>query len=300
MVCFDKTGTLTEATFKLNRIETYGQIDEEQLLDMAWALESKTVHPLKKVFYREGKTLTTGAVQVVPGRGVKGRVGGHDVVLGSGAYLRELGIRVPQLKISPDEMVVYMAVEGTLEAAFFVESPLKDNAQEVVKFFKQKGLWPVILSGDRQEAVGEIARRLSIEEFYGGLTPFEKAEYIRTLREKGKRVLMVGDGINDGPALKEAHLGVASHNATDLAVEAADVALLREDIGLLTTFYELCRRTMGRIRENLLWASGYNLVTIPLAITGKLHPIVSAILMVISSLLVVLNSLRIKSYERVA
>ncbi len=294
VVCFDKTGTLTETTLRLRGVVTYGQLDEETLLDMAWALESKTLHPLRRVFYREREAFSAETVEIEPGKGVKGRTGVHHVVLGSGAYLRELGITLPELEVQPDEMAVYMAVDGQLEAVFFIEAPLKERAAEVVEFFKKKGLRPVILSGDREDTVREVARRLSIEEFYGGLTPFDKAEYIRNLMLKDKRVIMVGDGINDGPALKEAHLGIASHNATDLAVEASEVALLREDVSLLVDLFNLSKKTLRIIKENLLWAFTYNMVTIPLAVTGKLHPIVSAILMVISSVFVVLNSLRVR------
>ncbi|RME68619.1 MAG: cation-translocating P-type ATPase, partial [Nitrospirae bacterium] len=246
------------------------------------------------VFYKNRATPQAEKVEVVPGKGVRARVLSRDVVIGSGPYLSEMGIPLPEIVLSPEEMAVFMAVDGKLEAVFFVEAPLKDTAPEVVRFFKSRKLWPVLLSGDREEVVKEVARRLSIEEFYGGLTPFDKANYIRGLMQKGKGVIMVGDGINDAPALKEAHLGIASHNATDLAVEAAEVALLREEISLLVELFKISKKTVRTVKENLLWAFGYNMVTIPLAITGKLHPIVSAILMVISSLLVVLNSLRIK------
>ncbi len=294
MLCLDKTGTLTETTLKLKEVFTYEGLTQEEALSLAGTIEARTNHPLKKAFQQWQVHASVQKVETVPGKGVVSVIDNKKVLIGSRDFLREHAIEVPVVQVPEEALVIYMAIQGRLGAVFVIEAPLKTMAREVVGFFQKRGLRVVLLSGDRQEAVRRLADRLDIDEANGGLTPFDKAQYIRDRLSEGSTVVMVGDGINDGPALKEASVGVASHNATDMAVESSDVALLREDLGLLKGLYMLSVKTLRIIRMNLLWAFGYNMITLPLAVAGKLHPIVSAILMAMSSVIVVLNSLRIK------
>jgi P-type E1-E2 ATPase len=225
VLCLDKTGTLTETSLRVKEVLACGSLTVEEALGLASAIEARTNHPLKRAFQPWQATAAVQKVQPVPGKGVVAVIENSKVLLGSSEFLNEQAVEVPLVQVPQEALVVYMAIEGRLETVFVIEAPLKERAKDVVGFFKERGLRVVLLSGDRPETVERLADELNIEEAHGGFTPFNKAEYIKTLIQEGSTVVMVGDGINDGPALKEAHVGVASHNATDLAVESADVAL---------------------------------------------------------------------------
>ncbi|MEJ2190813.1 MAG: heavy metal translocating P-type ATPase metal-binding domain-containing protein [Nitrospirota bacterium] len=311
VVVFDKTGTLSMGRPALTDVAATG-MGEEELRLLAASLESRSEHALGRALAgaAEGGLLPVEDFRAHPGGGVEGRVGGRNVVLGSGRFLRERGVT---WRPAEEDMraglsragktVVGLAQDGGLAGWFALADPPRPEAGEVMRALAARGLDVRVRSGDIPEAVrtmaveagllGEEERAGEADVIRGGASPIEKAQYVRALRESGRRVMMVGDGINDAAALAEAHVGVAVGKATDVARKSADVVFLREDLRLLPSLLKIASHTLGAVRQNLFWAFSYNLVALPLAVTGLIHPIASAALMAGSSLVVAANSLRL-------
>ena len=289
-VVFDKTGTLTIGRPVV--IETFGQ---EQALDFAAALEKKSEHPLAHAITEERDVVfDIEHFTVDPGRGVRGSIMGHDVMVGSVRMMQEHGLSLPDWT-SSGATVVYVTVNGIIEAGYAIRDELKPTTQQVIQEIQQtKAVY--LLTGDRREVALQLATELHIphSHVFSDVLPIEKADHIKTLQANGQRVAMVGDGINDAPALATADVGIALGSGTDVALEAADVTLLGHDLQQVITAIRLSEQTMKNIRQNLFFALGYNAIGIPVACLGLLAPWVAGAAMAFSSVSVVTNALRLK------
>jgi len=228
----------------------------------------------------------------VAGKGVTGSIDGTEYLLGGASYLQEQGVIVDHK--SDTELAhatpVMLAGNGKLKAVFYVADTLKEDAEAVITELKQRGISTYLISGDNEATAAAIAKLCGIQNVMAKVMPADKANKIKELQAKGMVVAMVGDGINDAPALKQADIGFAMGIGTDIAIEAADITLLRGDLMLIPTAINLSIQTFRKIRQNLFWAFFYNLIAIPLAAFGILHPVVAEIAMASSSITVVTNA----------
>ena len=232
-------------------------------------------------------------VTTTPGGGVTGVLNGTTVIAGTARFLAEQGIELISEPVACAGSIVHVARSGDYLGSIVLSDMLRPEASEVVTYFLNQGIGLKLLSGDLPEHVLKIAGGVGISDAQGGMLPEEKADYVSHREEAGERCLMVGDGINDAPALSAASVGCAMAGGTDMALESSSLILTRPELGRIVIAHKLAVRTMRVIRQNLAWAFIYNLVGIPLAMTGLLTPIYAAAAMALSSLCVVGNSLRL-------
>lgn len=308
-VIFDKTGTLTAGKPRVERIVP-SQGSEEELLSIAASVESDSEHPLAQAVrsYAVENGITPTAAdgfQALPGLGVQASVGGQEVLLGSARYLEEAGVVELERSFEGQGFTaLYLAVAGVYRGALLIRDTLKPEAQEVISTIKNGGLEVWMITGDTEASAHAVARQLGIDRVLAQVLPSGKTDQIKALQSQGKRVLMIGDGINDAPALAQADLGIALGTGTDVALESADVALVSGDLRGVGKALALARQTMATIRWNLFWAFLYNVLGIPIA-AGILYPffgillnpIIAALAMAFSSVFVVTNSLRLRSFR---
>lgn len=307
-IAFDKTGTLTEGRPRITAVRAY-EGDEGSLLRYAASLEKRSEHPLARAVldYAEERNVAiaeTSDLRALPGRGLTGTVQGSTVAAGNRALMAELGISVPETEIAHEGGTpLYIAVNGCYAGMLSAHDSLREGAAQAVAELKRMGLMVVMFTGDNRTTAEEVARALNVPEVRSELTPSAKLDEIRTLQSKGRKVAMVGDGINDAAALAQADAGLAVGTGTDLAREAGDAILLRAEPAQVVTALVLARQTLRVMRQNLGWALGYNLVGIPIA-AGALYPVagillspaVAASAMALSSVSVLANSLRLKGF----
>jgi Cu2+-exporting ATPase len=305
-VLLDKTGTVTRGRPELKEVLPVSGADGNEALRVAAAVERRSEHSLGRAIVEAARALPGGAepeatgFQSVPGRGVEGTVAGERVRVGSRIFLAEVGVQVPEeaegaarIREERGETVAFLSRGERLVAMLVVADALRPEAREAVAGLEALGLRVSLLSGDNRRTTEAIAAALGVREAVGEVTPVGKRERVAALQGAGRRVLVAGDGVNDAPALTQADVGVAMARGTDVTLESAEAVLVRDDLLLLPELVRLSRRTYRIIRENLFWALVYNLVAVPLAVAGLLHPIVAAAAMAASSSFVVLNSLRI-------
>jgi Cu+-exporting ATPase len=297
----DKTGTLTEGKPRLTAIRQppNTEIGENELLRLAAGLERASEHPLAAAVVRaaEERQLRPAEVrdfQAVPGKGVLGTVEGRHLVLGNAALLAEQGIADAAVNQPDNQTVLLAAVDGRFVGELLVGDPLRPTTPEAVRQLRAEGLRLVMLTGDRRSAAEVVARSLGIDEVIAEVLPDQKRGVIERLRSEGRIVAMVGDGINDAPALAQAHVGIAIGTGTDVALESAGVTLMGGDLRAVVRARRLSRATMGNIRQNLFLAFAYNVLAVPLAAFGLLSPILAGAAMSLSSLSVVGNALRLR------
>ncbi|OMI36719.1 heavy metal translocating P-type ATPase [Streptomyces sparsogenes] len=306
VVVLDKTGTLTSGHMSVARVTAVpGGLGEKEAIRLAGAVEQGSEHPLGRAVTayarRRATPDTLPAVTgfaALPGRGVRGHVEGRlvEVLAPDDTLPAPLAHAVPRAGKAARTPVV-VRVEGTVEALVEVGDVLRPGSYRAVDRLTRLGVRPVLATGDLEAPARAIAADLRIDEVHARCTPEDKADLVRRLREEGHRVAVVGDGVNDAAALAGADLGIAMSTGTDVAIGAADVTLVRGDIEALADAVRLSRRTLATIRANLLWAFGYNVVTVPLAMVGLLNPMLAAAAMSVSSLLVVGNSLRLRAWR---
>lgn len=296
-VALDKTGTVTSGRVTLRRL--VGD-DPRELLSKAAAAAAGSLHPVATAVTRaaEASGIRAGAARfarTVPGRGIEAQLeDGSKVWLGQPRWVAaEAGVPPVHWKVEGDSGVAWCAIEGRLLGGFVFEDPVTQEAIEAAAACRRMGLHLVLLSGDRSEAVAEAARRLGIREFAGGLLPEEKIQRLRALQARAAPVAMVGDGVNDAPALTAADVGIAVSGGADISREVAAVVLLASDLRALPRLVALARRARTVARQNLAWAFGYNSIGLALAAAGMLRPVWAALLMLASSTAVILNSLRV-------
>lgn len=296
-VLFDKTGTLTHGKPKLLKINSLKGADDENL-SLAHSLESHSEHPLALAIKNAAQA---GGIEALPiedflssaGRGISANVEGKKYMMGNLNWMSEMGLTVPDIPADQDLAYagkIYLADESEVLAAFYVADTIKDEAAEIVQVLLKQGLKLIMMSGDNQETAEAIARSCGISEVMASVLPADKAQKVKDLQAQGRVVAMIGDGINDAPALKQADIGIAMGMGTDIAIEASDITILRGDLRLIPLALRLSKMTFAKIRQNLFWAFFYNLVAIPLAAFGVLHPVIAEMAMALSSVTVVTNA----------
>ncbi|MFE5818816.1 heavy metal translocating P-type ATPase [Streptomyces sp. NPDC056479] len=306
-VVLDKTGTLTSGHMSVARVTAVpGGLGKEAVLRLAGAVEQGSEHPLGHavVAYARRNTPEHGPLPEVrdfraePGRGVRGRVEGRlvEVLAPDDELPTALAEALPVAEAAAHTPVL-VRIDGTAQALIEIGDVVRPGSYRAVDRLRRLGVRPVLATGDREAPARAVASALGIEEVHARRTPEDKVDLVRELRAQGRRVAVLGDGVNDAAALACADLGIAMGTGTDVAIGAADVTLVRGDIEALGDAVRLARRTLGTIRANLLWAFGYNAVTVPLAMVGLLNPMVAAVAMSVSSLLVVGNSLRLRAWQ---
>ena len=304
----DKTGTLTQGVLEVRQFTNYAGHEEDNMKYMM-ALEGKTSHPIAiaMTYYGEDRgykkmdsSISLGDFKDVPGKGLEGTVEGHLLQLGHSRWMTDLGY--PMEAILPDVLgleeqgasVSLLAVDGIVSALWAVEDQLRPETKKVVADLKKKGVEVWMLTGDNRRTAQYIAKQAGIEHVIAEVLPQDKASKVADLQAQGKRVGMVGDGINDAPALATADIGFAIGSGTDIAVEAADIVLVRNDLNSLVQAINLSRKTLTNIKQNLFWALIFNCIGIPLAAAGLLNPMIAGTAMAFSSVTVVSNALRLK------
>ncbi|MEK9671588.1 MAG: cation-translocating P-type ATPase [Rhodospirillaceae bacterium] len=297
-VVLDKTGTLTIGRPQVTAIHTSAEADEAAALALLAAVEQGSSHPLARAVADAAKArgidvATADTVETVPGRGIKAVVSGRRLAAGNRAFMADLAVAADD---GAGGTAVYLAEQAGagLLARFDFKDAAKPGAQDLADRLKRLGIQASIQSGDAPGAVAEVAEALAIADHAGGLTPDAKADRVAAMKNRGQSVAMVGDGINDAPALAVADLGIAVHGGTDAAMETADVVLLGDDPGLVAETFDVARRVTRKLRQNLFWAFAYNALAIPLAAAGLLSPVVAGGAMALSSLSVVANALLLK------
>ncbi|MDD0974678.1 heavy metal translocating P-type ATPase [Pseudomonas fontis] len=290
-VIFDKTGTLTEGRLTLRAIRPLGRLDADQCLRLAAALENRSEHPIARAF---GRTVAIAEnVQTSPGLGLKGQVEGHSLRIGQPAFVCALSqAAMPDMPDEPGQWLLLGDDQGPL-AWFVLDDRLRADAADLLAACRARGWQTLLLSGDSSPMVASVAAELQIDQAIGGLRPDDKLQRLKALQQQGRKVLMLGDGVNDVPVLAAADISIAMGSATDLAKTSADAVLLSNRLDALIQAFSLARRTRRIIIENLLWAGLYNGLMLPFAALGWITPIWAAVGMSVSSLIVVLNALRL-------
>ncbi|MGR6739064.1 heavy metal translocating P-type ATPase [Pseudomonas chlororaphis] len=295
-VIFDKTGTLTEGRLALRSIRPLGDLDSQQCLGLAAALENRSEHPIARAFGRA--PLAAEEVLSMPGLGLEGLVGEQRLRIGQPAFVCELSAcTVPAMPDEAGQWLLLGDTQGPL-AWFVLDDRLRSDAPALLAACKARGWNTLLLSGDSSPMVASVAAELGIDEARGGLRPDDKLQVLQQLHRQGRKVLMLGDGVNDVPVLAAADISVAMGSATDLAKTSADAVLLSNRLDALVQAFSLARRTRRIIIENLLWAGLYNGLMLPFAALGWITPVWAAIGMSISSLTVVFNALRLTRLPR--
>ena len=290
-VIFDKTGTLTEGRLVLRSIRPLGALDSEQCLSLAAALENRSEHPIARAFGRA--PLAAEDVHSTPGLGLEGVVGERRLRIGQAEFACALsGAALPSMPDEAGQWLLLADTHGPL-AWLVLDDRLRDDAPALLAACKARGWRTLLLSGDSSPMVASVAAELGIDEARGGLRPDDKLQVLQQLHKEGRKVLMLGDGVNDVPVLAAADISVAMGSATDLAKTSADAVLLSNRLDALVQAFALARRTRRVIIENLLWAALYNGLMLPFAALGWITPVWAAVGMSISSLTVVLNALRL-------
>ena len=292
-VVFDKTGTLTEGKPKVIQVKQLSTIGENDLIRMAASIEKHSTHPLGAAIVQLANEKQIGLdevsdVQASAGKGMTGKIGSAVIKVGSAGFVGFNG------EINETGSHVFIAVDNNVYGVFILADEMKDNAGETIQSLKLQNIKTVILTGDKKEAAHLLADQIGIDEIYAEVLPEDKTHIIKSLQDKGEIVCMLGDGINDAPAIAQADVGVAMGTGTDIAMETGDIILVKGDLLKLNQTFSLAKKTFQKIRQNLFWASIYNLIAIPLAIFGVLHPVLAEAAMALSSINVVGNSNRLR------
>ncbi|MDK4102361.1 heavy metal translocating P-type ATPase [Staphylococcus pseudintermedius] len=309
-VMMDKTGTLTEGHFSVNHYESFkAGVSDEEVLSLFASLESQSNHPLATSIVDFAKNKSISYVQPqdvrnIPGVGLEGTINGQAYKITNVSYLEQNGFDYDQALFTKlaqqGNSISYLIDEQQVIGIIAQGDQIKDSSQQMVADLLAKGITPVMLTGDNQEVAETVAKALGINDVHAQLMPEDKESIIKAYQSKGKKVMMVGDGINDAPSLIRADIGVAIGAGTDVAVDSGDVILVKSDPSDIIHFFTLSKRTMRKMVQNLWWGAGYNIVAVPLAagilasIGLILSPAVGAILMSLSTVIVAINAFTLK------
>lgn len=314
-IVFDKTGTITEGKPKVTDIITIPDMTKQELLLLAASAEKGSEHPLGEAIVNsaeeEGLTfLKTEAFHAIPGHGIEVTIAGQQILLGNKKLMDERQIDLKQLATTSDELAnegktpMYIAKQGEIAGIIAVADTVKDSSLQAIKKLHKMGIEVAMITGDNKRTAEAIAKQVGIDRVLSEVLPEDKANEVKKLQSEGKKVAMVGDGINDAPALAQADIGIAIGSGTDVAMESADIVLMRSDLMDVPTAVELSKATIKNIKENLFWAFAYNVLGIPVAMgvlylfNGPLlNPMFAAAAMSFSSVSVLLNALRLKRFK---
>ncbi|MCB0857163.1 MAG: copper-translocating P-type ATPase [Solirubrobacterales bacterium] len=308
-IVLDKTGTVTAGEMDLTAVHSADGTDRDELLKLAGSLESFSEHPIARAVADAaseefGELPVPEDFQSIEGKGIQGIVNGHALLVGRASLVEEWSQDVPTeleaLRVrseSEGATVVVVSWDGRVRGLLVVSDTVKPTSPEAIAQLRGLGLEPVLLTGDNRAAANKVASLVGIDRVVAEVLPDEKVDVIKELQSEGRTVAMVGDGVNDAPALAQADLGLAMGTGTDVAIETADITLVRGDLRSSADAIRLSRRTLGTIKVNLFWAFAYNVAAIPLAAFGLLNPMLAGAAMAVSSVFVVGNSLRLRSFR---
>ena len=314
-IVFDKTGTITEGKPVVTDIITANNITEDELLKIAASAEKSSEHPLGEAIVRKCEENNLGFYKVdkfmaIPGYGIEVIIENKDVLLGNIKLMKDKSIDIENLDIESDKLAcegktpMYIAINNKIAGIIAVADILKENSAKAIKKLHEMGIEVAMITGDNKKTAQAIASQVGIDRVLAEVLPQDKSSEVKKLQEEGKFVAMVGDGINDAPALAQADIGIAIGSGTDVAMESADIVLMRSDLLDVPIAIRLSKSTMTNIKENLFWAFGYNVIGIPIA-AGVLYlfggpllnPVIAALAMAFSSTSVLLNALRLKRFK---
>lgn len=301
---FDKTGTLTEGKPQVEKIYSIG-IKENELLGYLASIETRSEHPIAKAIieFTKKKNISTKDIdnfESFTGYGLKALVSNKKIVAGNEALMRKEKVDLSKNKNLVEELIaeagtlVFVAMDAVLVGIISIKDPIKSNVKEVIKSIKNAGIKTVLLSGDNKKSVESISEEIGFDEYSAEVLPSDKSEIIKKYQSQKNIVAMVGDGINDAPALAQADVGISLGTGTDVAIETGDVVLMSGDLKNVTSAIKLSKKVIRIIKQNLFWAFFYNVIGIPLAAMGMLNPMFAALAMSFSSVSVVSNSLRLR------
>ncbi|MET4136355.1 heavy metal translocating P-type ATPase [Pseudarthrobacter sp. PvP090] len=317
-ILLDKTGTVTSGHLAVDSTEAFGPFSPAEVLRLAGAVEAASEHPIARAVAAAalsaercdndaGVLPAVAGFRSAPGGGVRGTVGDRLVTAGRTAWLQENGIAPTEAQLealgkaeASGATAIWLAVDGEPAGIISLRDTLKPGSAAAILQLRKLGLRPILLTGDNAAVAAEVAAAVGIapEDVFAGVLPEGKVEAVRRLQAAGATVAMAGDGVNDAAALAQADLGIAMGSGTDVAIEAADLTVMGNDLGQVVQAIELSRRTLATIKTNLFWAFFYNAVGIPVAALGLLNPMIAGAAMAASSVLVVANSLRLRSFGK--
>lgn len=314
-IVFDKTGTITEGKPEVTDIITVEGVRRESLLQIAASAEKGSEHPLGEAIVKGAakenlKLLQVDAFQAIPGYGIEVRIKGSEILLGNHKLMMDRNISLAQYSAYSDRLAdegktpMYIATDGNLSGIIAVADVVKESSTRAIKKLHDMGIEVAMITGDNRKTAEAIARQVGIDRVLAEVLPQDKSAEVKKLQDKGRKVAMVGDGINDAPALAQADIGIAIGSGTDVAMESADIVLMRSDLMEVPTAIQLSKSTIRNIKQNLFWAFGYNVLGIPIAagllyVFGGpvLNPIFAAAAMSLSSVSVLTNALRLKAFK---
>jgi Cu2+-exporting ATPase len=310
-IIFDKTGTLTKGEFGITDIISLDRYSENDILLYAATLESNSEHPIAKAILQKAKERKLKLRQIkdfkaLPGKGVQAVINKKTIRLVGQNYLKEKNIKIDNEKINTlikeGKTIAYLLSEDKLIGAIALADLIREESKEAIENLKALGIKCIMLTGDNKQVAEHVSKELGLDEYFAEVLPHEKSEVVKKVQSEGLNVAMVGDGVNDAPALVQADVGIAIGAGTDVAIESADIILVRNDPRDVASIIALAKSTYSKMKQNLIWATGYNVITIPLA-AGVLYsfgillsPAVAAALMSLSTIIVAINAkfLRVK------